>query len=36
MYGTPLVIDLLGSTDETGSYFSIEITDDAAAEVVAS
>lgn len=36
MYGTPLMIDLLASTDETGSYFSIEITDDPAAEVAAS
>lgn len=33
MYGTPLTIDLLGSSDETGDFFSIEITDDAAAEV---
>jgi len=36
MYGTPLVIDLLGSTDEDGVYFSIEITDDPAAEVAGS
>jgi hypothetical protein len=36
MYGTPLLIDLLGSTDEGGSYFSIEITDDPAAEVAGS
>lgn len=36
MYGTPLLVDLLGSTDEDGSYFSIEITDDPAAEVAGS
>lgn len=37
MYGTPLVIDILGASDgDDETYFSIEITDDPAADVAGS
>ena len=37
MAGVPMVVDMLGTTDEGGdTYFSIEITDDPAAEVAGS
>ena len=36
MYGTPLVVDVLGATDDDGVFFSIEITDDPAADPGAS
>jgi hypothetical protein len=32
MFGTPLLVDILGATDESGAYFSIELTNDPAAE----
>lgn len=32
MFGTPLIVDILGASDQDGIYFSIEITNDPAAE----